>query len=71
MNVGSRYADRCAGESFQIWATLSGRATLTWAGGALELPAISWVLLPASLGEFQIHADTDAVLLRVITPEDV
>lgn len=71
MSAGSRYADRCAGESFQIWAVLSGRATLTWAGDPLGLSAISWVLLPAALGEFEIHADTDSVLLRVITPEDL
>ncbi|MBX2998751.1 MAG: AI-2E family transporter [Caldilineaceae bacterium] len=69
MNTGSSYADRCAGESFQIWAVLSGQATLTWTGGPRHLSAISWVLLPAALGEFQIHADVDSVLLRVITPE--
>jgi mannose-6-phosphate isomerase len=70
MSAGSRYADRCAGESFQIWAVLAGKATLTWAGAPLELSAIEWVLLPAALGDFQIHADEESVLLRVITPEE-
>lgn len=71
MSAGSRYADRCAGESFQIWAVLSGQATLTWAGEPIHLSAISWVLLPAALGEFEIHVDEESVLLRVITPESV
>jgi mannose-6-phosphate isomerase len=69
MSAGSSYADRCAGESFQIWAVLSGEATLTWAGEPMKLSAISWVLLPAALGEFQITADVDSVLVRVITPK--
>lgn len=69
MATGSSYVDRCAGESFQIWGVLSGKAALTWAGEPLSLPAISWVLLPAALGEFRIEAEEPSVLVRVITPE--
>jgi mannose-6-phosphate isomerase len=69
MNPGSRYADLCAGESFQIWGVLSGEATLTWTGEPVSLKAISWVLLPAALGEFQIEAKEPSVLVRIITPD--
>ena len=63
--AGSLWSDICAGDAFQIWAALSGRATLRWAGAPVELPAISWLLLPAALGAFEIQAESDSVLLRI------
>ena len=62
---GAVWADRCAGETFQIWAALSGRASLHWSGAPADLRAISWLLLPAALGEFEIRAETECVLLRI------
>ena len=70
MVPGSRYADRCAGDSFQIWGVLSGSASLQWSGEPMALGAISWVLLPAALGEYSIQVDEESVLLRVMTPPE-
>jgi mannose-6-phosphate isomerase len=47
---------------------LEGEATLNGAGEPLTLSAISWVVIPAALGEFRVTAVQDSVLLRVITP---
>lgn len=62
---GSNWSDICAGDTLQIWAALSGSASLRWAGAPVALRAISWLLLPASLGAFELQAETDCVLLRI------
>lgn len=59
----------CRGETFEIWGVLRGSATLSWDGPARSLAAVSWVLLPAALGEFEIRAEEEAELLRVLPPE--
>lgn len=56
------------GSTFEIWGVLSGAAQLEWAGKPLVLSAISWVLIPAALGEFQVIADAESTLLRVTVP---
>jgi mannose-6-phosphate isomerase len=66
--AASSFFGLCDGETFEIWAVLSGSVTLSWDGEPLVLSAVSWVLLPAELGEFQVTAEEDSVLLRVITP---
>jgi mannose-6-phosphate isomerase len=69
MAAGQSWSGEANGATLEIWGTLRGRATLTWAGDPLELPAVSWVLVPAGLGDFQVTAAEEAtVLLRVITP---
>ena len=62
---GAVWSDICAGDAFQIWAALSGRASLHWAGAPVELGAVSWLLLPAALGAFEVRAESDCVLLRI------
>ena len=62
---GSNWSDICAGDTFQIWAALSGSVSLRWAGAPVALGAISWLLLPAALGAFELQAETDCVLLRI------
>jgi mannose-6-phosphate isomerase len=57
-----------AGRSFEIWGTLDGAATLEVGGDATDLAAVSWILLPAALGAFQIRASERTTLLRVHTP---
>jgi mannose-6-phosphate isomerase len=54
--------------TLEIWGVLSGEATLLWDGEPIPLPAVSWVLIPASLGDFMASAARDSVLLRVTTP---
>ena len=68
VNAGRAYAGKCTGETFEIWAILSGSARLEWGNESLELSGISWVLLPAALGEYRIKALSSSLLLRVITP---
>ncbi len=55
----------CDGNTFEIWGTMSGHSQVIWAGQPLDLPAIQFTLLPATLGKFEIRATTPATLLRV------
>lgn len=66
--AGSSFYGLCDGDTFEIWGVLSGEVTLTWAGEQLALAGVTWVLLPAELGEFQITGEQESVLLRVTTP---
>lgn len=68
LTAGSSFYGLGDGETFEIWGVLSGEVTLTWAGEPLTLASVTWVLLPAELGEFQITGEQESLLLRVITP---
>ncbi len=63
---GAVYDGSCDGSSFQIWGCLSGSASLHWDGETFELQEVSWLLLPAALGDYEIQADTHSVLLSVL-----
>jgi mannose-6-phosphate isomerase len=65
---GQSWVGNADGRTMEIWATLRGDATFHWQGEPIALPAISWVLVPAELGEFRITVADASVLLRVITP---
>ena len=67
--AGNRFFGLCDGATFEIWAVLSGAVTLEWDGEPLTINAVNWVLIPADLGEFEMTAEEDSVLLRVVTPE--
>lgn len=62
------FKGRCDGSTFEIWGTMSGRSRLVWAGEPLELPAIQFTLLPATLGQFEIEATVPSTSLRVYVP---
>jgi mannose-6-phosphate isomerase len=66
--AGSSFYGLCDGDTFEIWGLLSGEVTLTWAGEPLTLAGVTWLLLPAELGEFQITGEKESSLLRVLTP---
>ncbi|MFZ1768064.1 MAG: type I phosphomannose isomerase catalytic subunit [Caldilinea sp.] len=68
--AGHHYYGLCDGSTFEIWAVVQGKAALDSNAASLTLQAVQWVLLPAELGEYQISAEEDAVLLRVVTPEN-
>jgi mannose-6-phosphate isomerase len=70
IGAGRVYAGECTGESFEIWAVLSGAVRLEWAEGSIDLTGVSWVLLPASLGAYRLTASKQSMLLRVVTPAD-
>ncbi|MDQ3250265.1 MAG: class I mannose-6-phosphate isomerase, partial [Chloroflexota bacterium] len=59
MPADNRFFGLCDGETFELWAVLAGAVTLEWDGEPLLIKAVTWVLLPADLGEFQVTADLD------------
>ena len=69
MPAGHEYFGQCDGTTFELWAVLSGRATIFSDAEPVALAAVQWALLPAELGDFHIEAASDAVLLRVTVPE--
>ena len=64
------YTGECTGESFEIWAVLSGSVRLEWGDSGIDLVGVSWLLLPASLGAYRLTASKESMLLRVVTPAD-
>lgn len=71
LGKGKVYSGQTDGETFEIWAVLSGATALEWAGQRLEMAGIAWVLIPAGLGEFRVRGLEKSMLLRVITPPAV
>jgi len=59
---------RCDGNTFEIWGIMSGQGQVIWADEQLALSAVSFTLLPAALGEFEIKALNPSVWLRVYVP---
>jgi len=69
MPAGKTYNGSCNGDTFEIWAVLEGSLSLDWGGDTIcSKHAISWTLLPAALGDFQIEAMRDSLVLRVFKP---
>ena len=66
--TGAAFSGRCEGSTFEIWAVLEGEAVVSWAGEPVTVSGVGWVLLPAVLGDFQVTATEESVLLRVFTP---
>ncbi|MDE0630460.1 MAG: AI-2E family transporter [Caldilineaceae bacterium] len=62
---GAVWHGTCDGSSFQIWGCLSGSASLNWDGETAELHGVSWLLLPAALGAYEVRAETQCVLLKI------
>ncbi len=60
ISAGSSYCGKCSGATLEIWGLLAGAASVN----ETPLKAVEFVLLPASLGEFGIHAKADAIFLR-------
>ena len=68
MPAGQTFFGLCEGETFEIWAVIHGQATFYSDAEPVTLKAVNWTLLPADLGEFQIEAEEDSILLRVFVP---
>lgn len=68
MDAGQRWSGEADGRTLEIWGVLAGEALLQWAGEPVRLQGVSWVLVPAALGEFSVTTASESVLLRVITP---
>jgi mannose-6-phosphate isomerase len=61
MNEGARYEGHCDGSSLTIWGVLDGEVRVN----AVELAAVRFALLPATMGAYSLVADSDSTLLRV------
>ena len=68
MPAGFEFFGLCDGTTFELWGVMSGKATIYSDADPVALSAVQWALLPAEMGEFQVQADEDAVLLRVFVP---
>jgi mannose-6-phosphate isomerase len=62
------FAGRGDGSTFEIWGMMSGLGQVVWAGEPLELSAVRFALLPATLGDFTIEVMEPSVMLRVYVP---
>ena len=69
LEEGASYEGQCDGTTFEIWGIVSGSADIRWADQSATLSAVRFVLLPAALGAFAVHADRPTTLLRVYAPE--
>lgn len=67
LDAGAGFQGECTGETFEIWGCVAGESRLSWTHGALSLPAVRFVLLPAALGRFRVEAVAPATLLRAWT----
>jgi len=65
---GEYFAGDCDGSTFEIWGVLDGSVDITSDGGSVQLQAVDWALLPATLGPFEITARGTTISLRVLTP---
>lgn len=69
VEAGAAFRGSLDGETFEIWGTLAGSATLGAAGpAALEMEKGRFALLPATMGRFALRAGTDVVALRAYLP---
>ncbi|MHB1296468.1 MAG: type I phosphomannose isomerase catalytic subunit [Anaerolineae bacterium] len=64
MQAGGEFVGHCTGETFEIWGCLNGSAEVRWLGEPVRLDAVRFVLLPAVLGEYAVHANQPCTLLR-------
>ena len=62
---GAVFAGRCDGATFEIWGCMAGSGEVRWSGEPVRVEAIRFVLLPALLGEYAIHANNESTWLRV------
>jgi mannose-6-phosphate isomerase len=54
--------------SFEILTSIDGAASLAWAAGKQRLARGESIVLPASLGSYQLEPDPRATLLRCYVP---
>ena len=69
VEAGAVFADNLRGETFEIWGTLAGSASLAARGSAaLEMETARFALLQATMGRYALRAGTDVVALRAYLP---
>jgi len=66
--AGAIFRGHCKGNTFEIWGVMSGAGQINWGGEPLDLAAVHFALLPATLGDFEIKIHTPGEWLRVYVP---
>jgi mannose-6-phosphate isomerase len=62
--AGSKITGVCDGSSLEIWGVMDGSVNIN----GLDLSAVSFCLLPAALGSYDLVANTQTTLLRTTIP---
>ncbi len=62
---GQRFQGKCDGATFEAWGCLSGGSEIQSHAPTVDLPAIRFSLLPATLGEYAVVAKERSELLRI------
>ncbi|GAB4160617.1 MAG: class I mannose-6-phosphate isomerase [Candidatus Promineifilaceae bacterium] len=68
MAARAEYTGLADGETLEIWGVIQGEAVAAGGGEQVVMPAVQFVLMPASLGPFTLHSQTETVLLRTYLP---
>jgi mannose-6-phosphate isomerase len=68
LDVAGKVSGKCDGASFQILGGVSGKITIKAGSFTEQLQPGEFVLLPASLGDYQLTAVSPAKILRVSVP---
>ncbi|MCI0395082.1 MAG: class I mannose-6-phosphate isomerase [Chloroflexi bacterium] len=63
MAAGSAFSGHCNGETLEIWGVIAGKASTSGGAETVELPAVTFTLLPAALGPFTVSAQENSTLL--------
>ncbi len=66
--AGGAFFGETDGATFEIYGVLEGQARIEWSGEPVTVAGVDWVLIPASLGEFEVVAESNARILRVFVP---
>ena len=65
LEAGAVFSGRCDGGSFELWGCLEGAGEIAWSGAPLAQSAVSFSLLPATLGDYAVRTDAGGIWLRV------
>lgn len=68
VEAGASFQANLSGDTFEIWGLLSGTGGIRATASRLTLEAVQFVLLPATMGAFELRATTDLVALRSCLP---
>ena len=56
------------GDTLEVWGVLTGSAQLDGVGGSVSLDGVRFALLPATMGPWELRAESDVVALRAFLP---
>lgn len=67
LEAGARFSGVCDGSTLEVCGVIDGNATVSTPNSSESLPKITFTLLPAKLGVFEIKAQETTTLLRAFT----